>query len=329
MILVRLLLLLMPFSLFSQSDNSFILGMGSCLDQDNDQQEIWASLKKEDLTEFFFLGDNIYGDNKDGSLEKMLSAYKKQSNNLPNWLNEIEINAIWDDHDFGVNDGGENYKEKAQAQKLFLDFWKIHEADRRSNGEGIYFSKDVLLNNKIIKIIGLDTRYFRSPLEGEKRKLTPTKDTSKTILGVDQWSWLENQLTQDIDILVLASSIQVIATNHGFEKWGNFPHERQRLFKLLNGLEKPVVMLSGDRHKAGLYRIGNLYEITSSSLNKPLPAWLSTLWDKTEKETDEFLIGEMFYESNYGILEINNTGLITLALKDKQGKILNKIVISL
>ncbi len=329
MILVRLLLLLMPFTLFSQSDNSFILGMGSCLDQDNDQQEIWASLKKEDLTEFFFLGDNIYGDNKDGSLEKMLSAYKKQSNNLPNWLNEIEINAIWDDHDFGVNDGGEDYKEKAQAQKLFLDFWKIQEADRRSNGEGIYFSKDVLLNNKIIKIIGLDTRYFRSPLEGEKRKRTPTKDTSKTILGVDQWSWLENQLTQDIDILVLASSIQVIATNHGFEKWGNFPHERQRLFKLLNGIEKPVVMLSGDRHKAGLYRIGNLYEITSSSLNKPLPAWLSTLWDKTEKETDEFLLGEMFYESNYGILEINKTGLITLALKDKQGKILNKIVISL
>ncbi|HIE48537.1 MAG TPA: alkaline phosphatase family protein [Gammaproteobacteria bacterium] len=319
----------MPFTLFSQSDNSFILGMGSCLDQDNDQQEIWASLKKEDLTEFFFLGDNIYGDNKDGSLEKMLSAYKKQSNNLPNWLNEIEINAIWDDHDFGVNDGGEDYKEKAQAQKLFLDFWKIQEADRRSNGEGIYFSKDVLLNNKIIKIIGLDTRYFRSPLEGEKRKRTPTKDTSKTILGVDQWSWLENQLTQDIDILVLASSIQVIATNHGFEKWGNFPHERQRLFKLLNGIEKPVVMLSGDRHKAGLYRIGNLYEITSSSLNKPLPAWLSTLWDKTEKETDEFLLGEMFYESNYGILEINKTGLITLALKDKQGKILNKIVISL
>ena len=329
MILVRLLLLLMPFSLFSQSDNSFILGMGSCLDQDNDQQEIWASLKKEDLTEFFFLGDNIYGDNKDGSLEKMLSAYKKQSNNLPNWLNEIEINAIWDDHDFGVNDGGEDFKEKAQAQKLFLDFWKIQEADRRSNGEGIYFSKDVLLNNKIIKIIGLDTRYFRSPLEGEKRKLTPTKDTSKTILGVDQWSWLENQLTQDIDILVLASSIQVIATNHGFEKWGNFPHERQRLFKLLNGIKKPVVMLSGDRHKAGLYRMGNLHEITSSSLNKPLPAWLSTLWDKTEKETDEFLLGEMFYESNYGILEINNTGLITLALKDKQGKILNKIVISL
>ncbi len=329
MILVRLLLLLMPFTLFSQSDNSFILGMGSCLDQDNDQQEIWASLKNEDLTEFFFLGDNIYGDNKDGSLEKMLSAYKKQSNNLPNWLNEIEINAIWDDHDFGVNDGGEDYKEKAQAQKLFLDFWKIQEADRRSNGEGIYFSKDVLLNNKIIKIIGLDTRYFRSPLEGEKRKRTPTKDTSKTILGVDQWSWLENQLTQDIDILVLASSIQVIATNHGFEKWGNFPHERQRLFKLLNGIEKPVVMLSGDRHKAGLYRIGNLYEITSSSLNKPLPAWLSTLWDKTEKETDEFLLGEMFYESNYGILEINKTGLITLALKDKQGKILNKIVISL
>ena len=113
MILVRLLLLLMPFSLFSQSYNSFILGMGSCLDQDKDQQEIWASLKKEDLTEFFFLGDNIYGDSKDGTLEEMHSAYKKQSNNLPNWLNGIEINAIWDDHDYGVNDGVVDYKGKA------------------------------------------------------------------------------------------------------------------------------------------------------------------------------------------------------------------------
>jgi alkaline phosphatase D len=329
MLLIRLLLLLTPFTVFSQSDNNFILGMGSCLAQDNDQEEIWSSLEKENLTEFFFLGDNIYGDNKNGSLENMQSAYKKQSENLPDWLNQIEINAIWDDHDYGINDGGGDYKNKVQAQKLFLDFWKIKEPDRRSNEEGIYFSKDVIVNNKIIKIVGLDTRYFRSPLEGDKRSRTPTQDKTKTMLGVDQWSWLETQLLGDMDVLILASSVQIIATNHGFEKWGNFPHERERLFKLLGELKNPVVMLSGDRHKAGLYKMGNLHEITSSSLNKPLPTWLSTLWDKTEKETDEFLIGEMFYESNYGILEINSTGLLTLALKNKQGKILNKIVISL
>ena len=326
--LIQLLLLLLPFNFFSQSDDSFILGMGSCLDQDSDQQEIWSSIEKEKLTEFFFLGDNIYGDNKDGSLGKMKSAYTKQSDNLPNWLNQIAVNAIWDDHDYGVNDGGGDYKGKAKAQKLFLDFWKIEGSDRRSNEEGIYFSKEVILNNKVIKIIGLDTRYFRSPLEGEKRARTPTKNTSKTMLGTDQWYWLENQLSQEMDILILASSVQIIATNNGFEKWGNFPHERQRLFKLLNDLNKPVVMLSGDRHKAGLYKMGDLYEITSSSMNKPLPKWLSLYWDSTQKETDEFLVGEMFYEPNYGILKINDGSTIELELKNKEGESLNKITIS-
>lgn len=326
--LIRLLLLLLSFNLFSQTGETFILGMGSCLDQDSDQQEMWSSLEKENLTEFFFLGDNIYGDNKDGSLEKMQSAYIKQSDNLPNWLNKISVNAIWDDHDYGVNDGGGDFIGKEKSQKLFLDFWKIKKSDRRSNDEGIYFSKEVILNNKVIKIIGLDTRYFRSPLEGEKRARTPTQDTSKTILGTDQWSWLSNQLSQDMDILILASSIQIIATNNGFEKWGNFPHERQRLFKLLNDLNKPVVMLSGDRHKAGLYKMGNLHEITSSSMNKPLPRWLSLYWDSTQKETDEFLVGEMFYEPNYGILKIEDENKIEIELKNKQGESLNKLIIS-
>ena len=326
--LIRLLLLLTPFTVFSQSDNSFILGMGSCLSQDSDQKEIWSSLERENLTEFFFLGDNIYGDKENGSLENMQSAYKKQSENLPDWLKQIEINAIWDDHDYGINDGGGDYKNKVQAQKLFLDFWKIKESDRRSKEEGVYFSKDVIVNNKIIKIIGLDTRYFRSPLEGDKRNRTPTKDKTKTMLGVDQWSWLEAQLLTDMDVLILASSVQIIATNHGFEKWGNFPHERERLFKLLGELNKPVVMLSGDRHKAGLYKMGNLYEITSSSLNKPLPTWLSFYWDSTNKETDEFLVGEMFYEPNYGILKIEEGNNIELELKNKEGQSLNKLVIS-
>ena len=74
--------------------------------------------------------------------------------------------------------------------------------------------------------------------------------------------------------------------------------------------------------------MGDLYEITSSSLNKPLPAWLSAYWDATNKETDDFLVGEMFYEPNYGILKINDGSTIELELKNKEGESLNKITIS-
>ena len=321
---LNLLSPLLFLSLFINSEDLFILGLGSCIDQDADQEKIWSSIKKEKIDEFFFLGDNVYGDSKDGNLIKMRSAYKTQIKSLPTWLDEVSINAIWDDHDYGVNDGGSDYPKKDEAQELFLDFWNISETDPRSTREGIYFSKEVDLNGIKIKVIGLDTRYFRSPLEGDKRNRTATKDKRKTILGKVQWKWLENELSKEADMIILASSIQVIANNHGFEKWGNFPHERTRLLELLNQTKKTVIIVSGDRHKAGIYNMDNLIEITSSSLNRPLPKWLATLWDSTKKETDEFLLGEMFYQTNYGIIKLSKDKKITIQLKDEDANILNE-----
>jgi alkaline phosphatase D len=75
---------------------------------------------------FIFLGDNVYGDTPSGKLSKMKAAYKIQQTKLPQWLmRKKEILAIWDDHDFGINDGGGDYPFKKEAQKLFLEFWKI------------------------------------------------------------------------------------------------------------------------------------------------------------------------------------------------------------
>ena len=55
------------------------------------------------------------------------------------------------------------------------------------------------------------------------------------------------------EVRLLVSSIQVVAEDHGFEKWMNFPHERERLFNLIRetGAEG-VIILSGDRHLAEL-----------------------------------------------------------------------------
>ena len=36
------------------------------------------------------------------------------------------------------------------------------------------------------------------------------------------------------EVRILASSIQVVPEDHGWEKWMNIPHERERLYKLIN-----------------------------------------------------------------------------------------------
>ena len=308
------------FFLFLISSSNYIyaesikIGLGSCLDQDY-PQPIWQSIKEEDLNYFIFLGDNVYGDTPSGSLRKMKSAYDKQKKVLPDFLDDISIFSIWDDHDFGINDGGADYRFKRQAQELFIDFWEIPKEDDRSNRDGIYFSKNEIFFDKKFKFIFLDTRFFRSKLKGKKSNYIENIEPDATILGNAQWTWLENELKSDFDFLLIFSSIQIIAKDHRFEKWSNFPNERAKLFELLEQFNDKTILFSGDRHRAGIYRKNGIIEVTSSSMNKPGSSF---------NETDSYLIGKTYPQENYGVLEIlENT--IHIKIKDIKGKTLNSI----
>ena len=310
----------LSFFLLLISSTNFIyaesikIGLGSCLDQDY-PQPIWQSIKKEDLNYFIFLGDNVYGDTRYGSLRKMKSAYDKQKKVLPDFLNDISIFSIWDDHDFGINDGGADYRFKRRAQELYLDFWEITKDDDRSNREGIYFSKNEIFFDKKFKFIFLDTRFFRSKLKGKKSNYIENIEPDATILGNAQWTWLENELKSDFDFLFVFSSIQIIAKDHRFEKWSNFPNERAKLFELLEQFNDKTILFSGDRHRAGIYRKNGIIEVTSSSMNKPGSSF---------SETDSYLIGKTYPQENYGVLEIlENT--IHIKIKDIKGNTLNSI----
>ena len=308
------------FFLFLISSSNYIyaesikIGLGSCLDQDY-PQPIWQSIKDEDLNYFIFLGDNVYGDTPSGSLRKMKSAYDKQKKVLPDFLDDISIFSIWDDHDFGINDGGADYRFKRQAQELFIDFWEIPKEDDRSNRDGIYFSKNEIFFDKKFKFIFLDTRFFRSKLKGKKSNYVENIEPDATILGDDQWMWLENELKNDFDFLFIFSSIQIIATDHRFEKWSNFPNERVKLFELLEQFSDKTMFFSGDRHRAGIYRKNGIIEVTSSSMNKPGSFF---------NETDNYLIGKTYPQENYSVLEIfENT--IKINIKDVNGNNLDTV----
>jgi alkaline phosphatase D len=327
LLITLLVCLFLPGLSSSTAINSehYVMGFGSCLTEKR-EQPIWSAIQEENLQEFFFMGDNVYGDNEEtGELDDMKVAYALQREKLPDWLKEIKVNAIWDDHDYGKNDGGEEYLFKEQAQELFLDFWQAPLDDPRRNREGIYFSELREIFNLKVNLIGLDTRYHRSALGQKDKPYSPVDDESKTMLGKAQWNWLEEELSQNNDLNIIVSSIQVIPTNHGFEKWGNFPHERSRLLKLIEDSKVPTIIVSGDRHKAGIYKKGDVIELTSSSMNKPLPNYISKIWDLLNKETDAHLIGDMYYPENYGILSINKNGEILIELKDINGKTYNSI----
>ena len=62
------------------------------------------------------------------------------------------------------------------------------------------------------------------------------------------------------------SSIQVIADGHGWERWGNLPHERKRLLDLLRRRpESEVLLVSGDRHIGACIRLNTRENVSRKS----------------------------------------------------------------
>jgi alkaline phosphatase D len=311
-----LFLLLISISNAVYSD-PFKIAFGSCLDQDL-PQPIWSTIQKDEVNAFIFLGDNVYGDdNSSGELNILQKAYSKQKLKLPSWLSEKDIYSIWDDHDYGENDGGNSYKGKKESQELFLNFWGIPNDDQRYTQEGIYFDHEFIADGVRVHLIGLDTRYFRSELDGGFRSYKVNDNDQATILGTNQWSWLNKTIKKDADLIILMTSIQLLATNHAYEKWSLFPSERKKMLKLIDGLDTTTIILSGDRHRAGIYKYNNIYEITASALNKPSSR-------KSSKETDPLLLHEMYVKENYGLMLIDGgSRKVKFSLKDIEGNIIN------
>ena len=308
---------------------TYKIAFGSCLDQDY-PQPIWQSIKNEDVNSFIFLGDNVYGDLPSGKLNKMKKAYAHQKKLIPDWLFKKDVNVIWDDHDYGINNGGASYPLKKQAQLMYLDFWNISSGDERRKREGIYTNKFINIDGFMVNLILLDTRYFRSELNktiGINPVYKKNLDLNSTILGKKQWAWLEEIINRKADLVIISTSIQLLATSHRFEKWSNFPHEHIRMKKLLKQLNTPVLIISGDRHQGAIYKEDGLFEITSSSLNKVLSP---SKFIGRPKEVDNLMIGDMYPGENYGLITIDTEKKdFLIELKDLNGQKVRKLLVPL
>lgn len=283
-----------------------------------------AAATRPDL--FVYLGDNVYADAVSGEadLPELRQAYKDLAAN-PDFVALRAVAPVlpaWDDHDYGWNDAGGGFFGKEFAETLFENFWAAP-ADARSH-PGTYYAT---INGPVgarVQIIVLDTRFFRSPLKtsegpgGRGRSYVSDDNPSSTILGEAQWQWLGEQLAKPAELRFIMSSIQVLPRDHRFEKWGNFPRERARLAQLLKDRNaKGVVLVSGDRHVAGLYKDADfgpvpVFELTASALNRSLRA--------TSDETDSLLVGTLFAPNNFGLITIDwDRRSLNLAIHDEQG----------
>lgn len=311
---------------FHQSKVVEKIAFGSCFNPRDKKSEIFDAILEHRPDAFVFLGDNIYGDTADMEVLRAKYAELEAISSFRRLRDATTILATWDDHDYGVNDGGKSYPMRKESEDLFLDFFKDPADSPRRSREGIHASYTFGTPGRTCQILLLDTRYFRDELPRTKRKpekgtvgwYEPTDDPEKTLLGEAQWKWLDRQLDVPADLRVIASSIQILAVEKGMENWGNVPHEQKRLFDLLKKHRaNHTFAISGDVHFAELSKkdIGGYQfnDFTSSGLSHTSKEW--------SKANNPLRVGESHWDLNAGLIEIDwDKRTVKLGIIDPKGK---------
>lgn len=286
---------------------AFTIAFGSCNRTDLPNL-LWDDILATQPDLWIWGGDNIYADTD--NMQQLRTMYQAQDQivGYRELKSKTAFLGTWDDHDYGLNDGGVEFTAKKESQQEFLNFMDVPENSPRRLREGVYVAHDLPKTKGMVKVIVLDTRYFRTAVTPDTetgKRLKPNSYGEGTILGAAQWQWLEEELRNSkAQFNIVVSSIQLLSNEHGFEGWGNFPHEVDRFKQLVvDSRAKGVVVLSGDRH------ISEFSKTEIDGLSYPLidftSSGLTHAYRDFTGEPNPFRVGEVISTESFGTLQFD------------------------
>jgi alkaline phosphatase D len=303
---------------------SYSLLMGSCAFYGNGVfryirpgvfTDIYKSMLNTPSDFYLWLGDNVYL--LTGEWNDTIRTYEKYTRaRLEPLLNAFVTSrpqyATRDDHDFGPDNSGAEFKNKGITTAAFQDFWPNPPRSLPDvPGTFTQFSfrdSDFFL---------LDGRHNRQA--GDRSQM----------YGPEQMGWLRDGLKKSTATFkfIVTGSQSLSPVNPG-ETWAVFD-EQKVFFDFLREERIPgVVFLSGDRHFTEMMRVQPegmypLYEVTCSPLT-------SILRKRILRKNDAEYInpvrveGTVLVEHNYGRLSIDGpeeNRVCTVEIFDASGKV--------
>ncbi|XP_026194605.1 uncharacterized protein LOC34618126 [Cyclospora cayetanensis] len=249
------------------------------------RESVFAAIRSLKPDGWLWIGDAGYSEGEDvASVQEALRALKE----LKGWQALREelgfVDGTWDDHDFGMNDGGSNQENIDALQEAFLNFLGVASFSPRRQRKGLYSAHLFPLPQQAqegkpeegVRVLILDSRSHRdlhfipsAAMLTLKPPLSLGHAYRGDILGEDQWTWLRAQLKHSkARVHILVSSIQILTGLPLLESWGHFPAARDRLLRLLQETKpRGLLLLSGDVHFTELLGTqGGVVELTSSGM---------------------------------------------------------------
>lgn len=200
----------------------------------------------------FLIGDNIYADVFSGlylgSFQKitpkhMWNRYVDHAMKLKIYFMKklTPTYVTWDDHDFGINDGGKAYPYIKESKKMLNTFFGRQKSNQLNYGPGV--SSLVQLGG--MNFFFLDGRSFRD----QKGKVKGSH------FGLKQRNWIKRNLNKS-KLNWLISGDQFFGGYHPYESFqGDHKVTFQSFLTDIKKSQALVGFLSGDRHLLEVMKI--------------------------------------------------------------------------
>jgi alkaline phosphatase D len=288
------------------------LAVASCMDDFYPESfKIWDELARRNPEYLLLIGDNVYADKKDLETarpaipEIIWQRYVDLRYTLPLYFQQklIPTHALWDDHDYGINNGDSSFPYKDESKEIFETFWAqdLSQDDwTKTHGVG------GLLSLGYFNLYFLDARFFRS------------QDESGSHLGQDQTAWLISKIREEETPSLLIKGDQFFGGYHPYESFERqHPEDFQSFISELKKVDTPFIFMSGDRHISEIMQFPRglfskpSFEITSSPMHgKTYNQEDSNPWRVvSEKGRHNFTIIENIAKDNHWFLDVENIGV--------------------
>ncbi len=242
--------------------------VGSCMDHSLHHPPIWQDLHDQDVDAIFLIGDQVYTDYGLKSIPPENQLWQKFYESrlileLYQFKHLKPVFAMWDDHDFGPNNGDSSYVHAEYSRQNFTKFFPQNRNYCRylNNGPGISFS--LSLCGQLF--IFFDDRSFRIK-NGKHERYghwgeAQEKWALEQIHGFRGPVWLING-SQFFPVANLKESVK-----------GEHPLQLEALTRALKDLPQKIIFVSGDIHMSEISRIEpeilgySTVELTSSAMH--------------------------------------------------------------
>lgn len=280
----------------------FQVAFGGCSGFVPFNERMWDVIRRFEPLAMLTLGDNVYIDDPESPDQQHLMYYQRQSRpEYRRLVSSTPIYAIWDDHDFGMDDseGGPEVDVpywKPMVLDIFRQNW-VNPQYGNPDRPGVWF--DFQLAD--VHFILLDGRYYR---ESAGRWGDGERIENASMLGPHQMEWLKKTLTEsDATFKVLVSPVPFHEDAKGegirrLDGWAGYLEEREEIFSWIRDHKvEGVVLVSSDRHRSDAWKLErsdsyDLYEFNSGQI--------------TNQHTHGLIEGSLF-----GFNETNSFGLLT------------------